>query len=65
MTYTVHVNCEDGTWLADVPTVGGAHTYASTLEDLIASVREVIVLMDDLPDNTQVDLDLHHHTPEH
>lgn len=33
---------------------------ASTLEDLVESVREVIVLMDDLPGDAQIELDLHH-----
>lgn len=60
MTYTVHINREDGTWLADVPAVSGAHTFARTLDELVQSVREVIVLMDDLPDEAQVDIDLHH-----
>ncbi len=45
---------EDGTWLADVPAVAGAHTFARTLTGLRRSVREVIIVMDDLPDDDAV-----------
>lgn len=48
MSYTVNVTREDGQWLADVPDVPGAHTYARSLTALNKAVREVIVLMDDL-----------------
>jgi hypothetical protein len=58
MTYTVHVTREGDTWLADVPSVAGAHTFARSLEGLARSVREVVVLMDDLPDDADVELDL-------
>ena len=54
MTYTVKVTREDGNWLADVLEVAGAHTFARTLEGLTKSVREVIVLMADLPDDAEV-----------
>lgn len=54
--YEVVVTREDSDWLADVPTIAGAHTFARSLESLLRSVREVIVLMDDLPDEAQVNL---------
>lgn len=56
MTYLVIVTREDGQWLADVPSVPGAHTYARSLEGLRRYVREVIILMDDLDDDAQADV---------
>jgi len=53
-SYEVIVTREDGAWLADVPAVAGAHTFARTLTGLRRSVREVIFLMDDLPDDAAV-----------
>ncbi len=55
MTYKVVITREDGAWLADVPDVPGAHTYARTITRLLANVHEVIVLMDDLPDDAAVE----------
>lgn len=55
-TYEVVVTREDGAWLADVPTVPGAHTYARSLTALTEAVREVVILMDDLDDDAQPDL---------
>ena len=52
--YEVIVTREDGAWLADVPVVAGAHTFARTLAGLRRSVREVIIVMDDLPDDAEV-----------
>ncbi len=49
-SYRVVVTREEGSWLADVPELAGAHTYARTLPALDRAVREVIVLADDLPD---------------
>lgn len=40
--------------------VPGAHTFAHSLEGLTKAVREVIIVMDDLPDDHPVDLDFHH-----
>ncbi len=60
-TYTVVVTREDDQWLADVPNVPGAHTFARSLPGLIRAVREVIVLMDDeanLPEDARVPLAL-------
>lgn len=51
MTYNVVVTREDGNWLADVPSVPGSHTFARSLDGLMESIREVIVLMDDLDDD--------------
>ena len=48
--YGVVVTREDGHWLADVPELAGAHTYARSLPALDRAVREVIVLAVDLPD---------------
>jgi hypothetical protein len=54
--YDVRVTREGGAWLADVPAVEGAHTYARSLPGLTKSVREVIILMNDLDDDTDIDL---------
>jgi predicted RNase H-like HicB family nuclease len=51
MTYEVVITREGDNWLADVPSVPGAHTFARSLPSLYESVREVIVLMDDLDDD--------------
>lgn len=58
MTYKVVVTREGGQWMADVPSVPGAHTFASSLGGLRRSVREVIVLMEDLPDYAEPDVEL-------
>jgi hypothetical protein len=60
MTYIVHVTREGETWLADVPAIAGAHTFARSLKGLTESVREVVILMDDLPDDAEVQLDFHY-----
>jgi predicted RNase H-like HicB family nuclease len=53
--YDVEVTREDGAWLADVPDLPGAHTWARSLAGLRRGVREVIVLMADLPDAAVAD----------
>lgn len=58
MSYTVIVTREGDEWLADVPELKGASTYASTLRKLIDNVREVVILAADLDDDAHVDLDL-------
>lgn len=58
MTYTVIVAREGDNWLADVPEVTGAHTFARSLSGLKKSVREVIALMDDLDDDARIDMHL-------
>jgi len=61
--YRVAVTREDGHWLADVPDLQGAHTYARSLPGLDQAVREVIVLAADLPDEAMpklvIDYDYH------
>ena len=54
--YRVVVTREDDHWLADVPELQGAHTYARNLPTLDQAVREVIVLADDMPDEAMPDL---------
>ncbi|SHG04798.1 type II toxin-antitoxin system HicB family antitoxin [Streptoalloteichus hindustanus] len=54
--YTVVVTRENGTRLADVPELQGAHTYARTLPELDQYVREVIGLAADLPEEAVPDL---------
>jgi len=63
-TYRVVVTREDGHWLADVPELEGAHTYARSLPALDQAVREVIVLAAGLPDEAMPDLalDYDYHT---
>jgi hypothetical protein len=48
-TYRAIITREDGHWLADVPSLPGAHTYARSLPTLDQAVREVVVLAADLP----------------
>lgn len=58
-TYRVRVTRDvDGSWLADVPDLQGAHTFARTLPRLDQYAREVIVLAAELPDAAMPDLDL-------
>jgi len=56
--YRVMVTREDGYWLADVPGLQGAHTYARGLPALDQAVREVVVLAADLPDEAMPGLAL-------
>jgi hypothetical protein len=66
--YRVLVTREDGHWLADVPELQGAHTYARSLPGLDQAVREVIVLAADFPDEAMpelvIDYDYHTGDPE-
>lgn len=57
-TYRVNVTRERDAWLADVPDVPGAHTFARSLPALSRDVREVVVLMTDRPDGAFHDFDL-------
>lgn len=67
-SYRVVVTREDSNWLADVPELQGAHTYARSLPTLDQAVREVIVLAADLPDQAMpelvIDYDYHTGDPE-
>jgi len=62
--YRVVVTREDGHWLADLPGLQGAHTYARSLPALDQAVREVVVLAADLPDEAMpgLTLDYDYHT---
>lgn len=64
--YRVVVTREGEDWLADVPDLRGAHTYAHNLESLDRFVREVVVLAEDLPDGAGPELELawEYHTGE-
>ncbi|GAB3950145.1 hypothetical protein GCM10029976_084380 [Kribbella albertanoniae] len=57
-TYRVHVTREGDQWLADVPELDGASTYAGNLTALDRYVREVVVLAADLPDSAMPGLEL-------
>lgn len=54
--YSVTITREGDNWLTDVEGVPGAHTFGRSLESLLRSVREVVILMDDLPDDAEVAL---------
>nr|MDT0660803.1 hypothetical protein [Micromonospora sp. DSM 115978] len=54
--YRVVVTREGDAWLADVPELFGAHTHAKSLPLLDGSVREVIALVEDLPEGAERDL---------
>ena len=54
--YEVIVTREGDAWLADVPAVPGAHTFARSLAGLAKSAREVIILMADLADDDTPEL---------
>lgn len=66
--YRVVVTRENESWLADVPVLQGAHTYARSLPALDQAVREVVVLAVGLPDDAMPDLvleyDYHTGDPE-
>ena len=49
---------EDGTWLADIPDLDGAHTFAHSLTRLDYFVRGVVVLAAGLPDDVMPELQL-------
>ena len=57
-SYRVVVTREHDRWLADVPDLQGAHTYARSLPGLDQAVREVVVLAADLPDAAMPDIEL-------
>jgi len=58
MSYRVVVSREGSAWLADVPDLAGAHTYAGNLVSLDRAVREAIALVEDLPDGAEPGLSL-------
>jgi predicted RNase H-like HicB family nuclease len=56
--YRVVVSHDDTYWVADVPELPGAHTQARNLVRLDDAIREVIALVEDLPEGAESDLDL-------
>jgi predicted RNase H-like HicB family nuclease len=54
--YDVIVTSEGGSWLADVPAVPGADTFARSLTNLAKSVREAIILIAELDDQAKPEL---------
>ena len=58
VTYRVVVTREDKSWLASVPEVHGAHTWARSLTGLDRYVREAIALVLDLPPKAEKNLEL-------
>jgi predicted RNase H-like HicB family nuclease len=61
--YRVVVTREGDNWLAEVPELQGAHTFARSLGALDQYVREVIVLAADLPDEAMPGLELEWELP--
>lgn len=63
MSYRVVVIREHKSWLADVPELEGAHTWATNLPAVDRAVREVIILAADLDedegDGLELDWDIH------
>lgn len=58
MTYTVRVAREGTNWLGTVDGLAGGHTFAGNLLALDGRMREVIALVEDLPDGAESGLDL-------
>jgi len=58
MTYTVRVTHEGTNWLGVVEGLAGAHSYARSLRTLDARMREVIALVEDLPEGAEPGLEL-------
>ncbi len=57
-TYRVEVHREGDAWVADVPDVPGAHTYARSVRALEGNIREVIALMTDTDDEQSFDVEV-------
>lgn len=58
MTYTVQVAREGDAWTAQVAELPAAHTWARSLLGLDHDVREIIALVEDLPEGAEAQLDL-------
>ena len=54
--YPISVEWDGRYWVAEVPSLQGAYTFARTLRQLDKYVREVIVLSADLPDDAEASL---------
>ena len=57
-TYRVMVTREGDAWLADIPDLPGTHTWAKNLPGLDRSIREVIALVENLPNGAEPGLSL-------
>jgi DNA-directed RNA polymerase specialized sigma subunit len=57
VSYRVVVTREGSHWLADVPELEGAHTFANSLRKLDQYVREVVAMAADLPDEAMPELE--------
>lgn len=57
-TYRVTVTREEGQWLGEVPGLPGAHSYGGNLLVLDERMREVIALVEDLPEGAEPGLSL-------
>lgn len=53
MRYQVSVEISDGNWIATVQNLEGAHTFGENFAELNAHVREVISLIEDLPEGAE------------
>jgi len=64
MKYHVGATRDGDGWMADVPALPGAHTWAKTLRALDRNVREVIGMVEDLPRSAEaaLDLEMDYHT---
>ncbi|MDG4788681.1 hypothetical protein O7626_22605 [Micromonospora sp. WMMD1102] len=57
-TYRVVVTREPRAWLADISDLAGGHTYARNPPGLDDSVRQVIAMIEDLPEGAEPDLEI-------
>ena len=55
-TYTVKVSREGTNWLSQTEELPAAHTFAGNLIQLDSATREVIALVEDLPENAEKSL---------
>lgn len=53
------VTREGSNWLAEVPGMPGAHTYAGNVSALVENLREVVALVLDLPGDAESDVSVH------
>lgn len=57
-TYTVKVSREGTNWLSQAVELRAAHTFAGNLIQLDLATREVIALVEDLPDGAEENLSI-------
>lgn len=58
MSHYVNVTRDGTQWLGEVPSLAGAHSYAGNLVALDERMREVIALVEDLPEGAEAGLAL-------